>query len=148
MGLNEVASGGWEIAKRLIPPVDGDKWARFRYDLTISICVFIGGAALIFHIAWICGWLAFMGLTPPFAYAEEVRNGQHILMDVQRSELDVRIQNAKKQVCLSIAAKNQSALDAWARNLESLKQQYRDQLGHEPNVMGCEELIIGASVQQ
>ncbi len=148
MGIDDVAKGGLGIAKRLIPPIDGDPWARFRYDLAVSITLGIGAIFVAFHVLWVCGFLTFMSLAPPFARADEMHDTQYRVVRVQASELDARIQDAKLKVCLAIQAKNQQALDAWARNLEGLKQNYRDAIGHEPNVMGCDELLIGSTTQQ
>lgn len=146
MGVDDVASGGAKIVKALIPPVDNPK--RWRYDLTVSAVILFGGLLVTLHILWICGWLTFLSITPPFARADDMKDAQIRLMSVQRDGMDARLRDAKTKVCLAIQAKNQTALDAWARILEGLKQQYRDQINREPYVMGCDELLIGGPPTQ
>jgi len=147
-----IAKGGLAIVRRIIPPLDGDPWERFKYDLMMSLLVFGGGVIMIFHVMWVCGWLAFMGLISPYASAQtadnmqaQVNAQQLILVSIEAGQISDKIRDAKRQVCLAIQAKNQTALDAWARELENQKQQFRDKIHIEPNVMGCDELLIGGT---
>lgn len=149
-----IAKGGLAIVRRIIPPLDGDPWERFKYDLMMSAIVFAGGITMMFHVMWVCGWLAFIGLVSPYASAATAENMQAqvnaqqiILISIQAGQINDKIRAAKTQVCLAIQAKNQTALDAWARELENQKQQYRDKIQHEPSVMGCDELLIGGTTQ-
>lgn len=103
---------------------------------------------MLFHVLWVCGLLTFIGIDAPFARAGEVHDYENRLVVVQRNQLDGQIRDAKTKVCLAISAKNQAALEAWARELEALKGAYRAQIGQEPYVMGCDELLIGGTAQQ
>jgi len=143
MGVEDVASGGAKIARMLIPPIDSDPVKRFKYDATISVAIFFGGLLVTVHILWICGWLAFLSITPPFARADEMTDTKYRVVGLQASNYDKDMREAKTKICLAILAKNQVALDAWARILEGLKENFRKQIGREPSVLGCDELVIG-----
>lgn len=143
MGIDDVTDTGSKIVKALIPPIGGDPVRRFKYDATISIAIFFGGLLVTIHILWICGWLTFLSISPPFARADEMSDTRFRVVGLQASRLDSDMREAKTKVCLAILAKNQVALDAWARILEGLKDNFRRQIGREPYVLGCEELVIG-----
>lgn len=142
MGIDDVASGGAKIAQLLIPPTDGDPKKRLKYDLTVSALLFFGGALMTVHVLWICGWLTILGFAEPYAYAGDVNNLQMRVVSLQASRLDNDLRDAKTKICLAVQQRNQTVLDAWGRILEQVKQQYRDQLGREPHVLDCSELLI------
>lgn len=145
VAAEDIAKGGISIVKRLIPPIDGDPWHRFRYDATVSLALIGGGILGGFHVLWVCGLLSFVGLPQPYASASEVQQYGSVIVSIQAGQLQDKIREAKRQVCIAIQAKNQGALEAWARELEGLKQSYRDNIHREPQVMGCDELLIGGT---
>ena len=149
MSLEGGAKAGINIVRSLIPPVDGDPLHRFRYDLAVSLSLVIGGLFVAFHVLWVCGLLTVVGISPPFAsigmangMQAQVNAQQSILVSIETGQINDKIRAAKKQVCISIQAKNQAALIAWAQELENQKQKYRDVTHREPYVMGCDELLI------
>ena len=148
MSLQDGAKGAVHIIQRLIPPTDGDPWSRFRYDLAVSLSIVIGGAFVAFHVLWICGLLVWLGIDAPFARAAEFDDYKARIVSLQRSQLESEIRSDKKQFCLATQAKNQAALEAWARELESAINRYQGVMGQYPRVMGCDELLIGGAAQQ
>ncbi len=151
MGVDEVKAG-FRILGFLIPPINGDSAKRFRYDATVSLTLFLGGAFVAFNTLWLYGALGFIGLTVPFATAADVRQArdqanlqQMVLGSIRVDQINDKIRDANTRVCLAIRASDQSALDAWARELETQKQRYRDAMGREPSVWGCDELLVGGT---
>lgn len=128
------------VAEGLVPPTE--KWsARRRYDWTVSLVLAAVTIMYGLHIAWACGYLAFIGL-PGFAMTNEVNQQQMTLNNIQQSQLTSVIRDEKRQLCLAQRSNNQSALWSWSLQLEQSKGQYFALTKQWPQVMSCDELLV------
>lgn len=55
--------------------------------------------ALVVHIAWVCGWLAFIGLPPPFASAADVDNLERKTDVLLRAAIDTNLRGLLEARC-------------------------------------------------
>lgn len=97
--------------------------------------------SLTIHIAWACGYLAFMGL-PGFANAEEVSRQQMTLNSIQLSQITNSIRDEKRQMCMASKQGNQSALTSWSMALGASTGQYHALTQQWPQVMTCDDLLV------
>lgn len=127
----------------LVPPDAQPKSPRARYDAMVSLSligVIIVGAL---HVAQACGFLGGLGLGG-FAMAKTVADQQNILVQIQISQLNRDMREAKTQICLAQRQINAAALDSWSRQLQNTRGLYYALTNRWPDVQSCEELLVPA----
>ena len=100
---------------------------------------------MLTHVLLACGFLAWMGLFPGFARADNVLEYENRMISIQAGQLDDKIQEARKNMCIAIATKNVPAFQAWTRELDAMVDKYRHDIKAEPRVKNCDELLIGGT---
>lgn len=108
------------------PDTDGFlKIFQLFFDLNKSqmrLVFRIGWVLLVtFHILWICGWLAFMGLEAPYAHASDMAALQR---SVQVTEKITLSQEIRSEMVVRCRTKDQDAKDSISRYIESLQNEY------------------------
>lgn len=56
-------------------------------------------AALVIHIAWVCGWLAFIGIPAPFARADSVAKLERNTNVLLRAAIDTSLRGLLEARC-------------------------------------------------
>jgi len=86
------------------------------------LIVRIGWVSLVsVHIAWVCGWLAAIGLHAPFAYAGDVEKLQRTVNLSAQLNL---AQEIRSQTVAKCRSQDQQVKEALARYIETLQQEY------------------------
>lgn len=96
-----------------------------------------------FHILWVCGWLAFLGIAPPFAVAAEYAKASEIRDIAQQIKLD-RLERLEHDI-LTIKtsyckAENQDAKRQYAQRVQELIDRYYAIDHNNPRVPNCDEV--------
>ena len=94
-------------------------------------------AFVSFHIAWVCGWLAVVGLAAPFADAQSVQQAVQGIREDRIERLDSQILLIRTSQC---KATTTEAREMYYSRLVELIEKYRVLSGKEPRVPGCGEL--------
>ena len=96
-----------------------------------------------FHILWVCGWLGFLGLAPPFAAAAEYAKAAEIKEIAQQLKLD-RLERLEHEI-LTVKtsyckADNQEAKRQYAQRVQELIDRYYAIEHNNPRVPNCDEV--------
>lgn len=129
-----------ETLGEFLPPGARTKDPQLRWQWFVSIA--IGAGAL--HIAQACGFMTWLGLSG-FAMASDVSQQQATLTQIQTSQINRDIRDAKRQVCIAQQQKNSAALDSWGRQLQTARGQYFSITKAWPEVQSCEELLVAGA---
>lgn len=86
------------------------------------------------HIAWVCGFLAVIGLPSPFARADEVKGIQQTLEASARVTLGREIREQSRVRC---SATDQAIIDSITRYIDSLQTEYERIAGQRYPEMEC-----------
>lgn len=147
-----------EAVKILTPPKDQEQKSWRRWGWTVVGATIVLNTPSMIHIAWACGWLAFLGF-PGFATADSVHDAVSIVeqkldktdmkvtvqqastTSIQIDLLDSKILGTRQAQCEAIKSNNQSAKQFTTDKLRNeLLPKYRDLTGTEYQLPDCSEL--------
>lgn len=120
-----------DIASALFPP-GIPAIARWR------LVIFASVAVLMFHVAWACGWLGYIGLGNGFAYAEDVQKVQTDITSLRQSIIEQTMFDMQIRRC---AAPQGGELRRFlTEKIQRLQNEYRDITGIVYQLPSCEEM--------
>lgn len=68
-------------------------------------------AALVVHIAWVCGWLAFIGIPAPFAKAGDVTKLERKTDVLLRAAIDTSLRGLLEARCQVVGQREKEVID-------------------------------------
>lgn len=113
------------------------------------------------HIMWVCGWLTFMGVSPPFVQSQELSRQseqvkeQFTTLSSQFSTLteqlrQQRVEDLQRQIndtealfCHAQKVHNLEAVSLYDQQLQWLTKRYISQAKDSPSVTPCARLVGG-----
>lgn len=90
------------------------------------------------HILWVCGWLGFMGVSAPFAMANELREAVQGLKEDRIERLDQQILTIRIAQCRS--QPDTPAREMYTERLNELYRKYKELKQEEPRIPRCDEI--------
>lgn len=106
-----------------------------RLILRVGWVVFVTG-----HIAWVCGFLAPLGIASPFANAKDVAQVVLVQRQLQVELLEQRIFDQRIRHCRAVDAGNDEAVRFYAEALRSLLRDYSELTNREYRLPRCGEV--------
>lgn len=86
------------------------------------------------HIMWVCGWLAFAGLSSPFANATSLETLTKLVMEDRVDRLQREILDTRTKQCKSTS---ESEMQLYTELLNDLYLKYQALQGKSPLVPDC-----------
>lgn len=115
----------------------------------VRMLLLIIGGALVFHILWVCGWLSFLGVKPPFATVGELvayqqeqasRSGkmERLLIENLADSKAKDIRDVVRRLCLAKTSEEKERLN---KELDELQKKYKELTGSKYEEPACDRLI-------
>ncbi len=91
----------------------------------VKVLIRVGWVSIVsIHIAWVCGWLGFVGLATPFARAADVQDIQKTLRVSAEIQLQSELRAQKNMWCKNTDEKTRETImhriDELRRNLREI----------------------------
>lgn len=133
----------WGIIMALVPPggAEADKIRKWR--IAVALC--LGGSILGtgLHVAWACGFLAFVGL-PGFARADDLGSIRGKIAEVQTGMLQIQIGQLRTEIlqtrttqCEAVKSANSQALTVITREMQDALDRYQILTGRQYRLPDC-----------
>lgn len=93
-----------------------------------------------FHIAWVCGWLAVLGMGSPFALADEQKQLAEVIKGDRIDRLEHDILGIRQDQCKAYKEGNMPAERLYAERLQELLNKYYSLTQRNARVPACDEV--------
>lgn len=93
-------------------------------------------AVMTFHVLWVCGWLAWLGLAAPFANATTVTSVEQKVDALRKVSVEKDIIQMRGYQC---RAKSEEAIQQYTRQLQELIDHYVDITHRSPWIPDCRD---------